>query len=96
MRRNRVVRYVDLIHNNILPMEALTNIFKYYNIYFNEYGYIIESSMNDLIESNDENNVLLIIVYTMTRVYESILLKYSALDVNTEEAKNLKVCVLYV
>ncbi|XP_074028152.1 uncharacterized protein isoform X2 [Leptinotarsa decemlineata] len=92
-RRENVVRYIDMVHCNILPIEALANIFKFYHANYNDYGSIIESSLSSMLQADDENTIYLVIVYTLTVVYEEIVRKLSVVDINTDEAKHLKLLV---
>lgn len=59
-----------------------------------EYEPIIESSLNEMNKCTDENTIFLVIIYTLTMVYEDIIDKHNVVDINTEEAKKLKVCVV--
>lgn len=47
--------------------------------------------MKDLTNLEDDNTILLVILYTLTTIYENMLQKYNAVDITTIEARNLKV-----
>ncbi|KAJ8980033.1 hypothetical protein NQ317_019721, partial [Molorchus minor] len=84
-RRVYVVKYVDLVHYNVLPTECLGYIYKYYYSYNKEFGPIIESSLLSMATAADENILFMVIIYTLTIVYENILNKHGVVDLRTNE-----------
>ncbi|CAH1119705.1 unnamed protein product [Phaedon cochleariae] len=92
-RRKQVVRFVDLVHVDILPITVLSNVFKLYHVNFKEYGPIIESSLKCMADDPDENTILFMIIHTLASCFEDILKKHHAVDINTEEAKHLQLLV---
>ncbi|KAG5867175.1 hypothetical protein JTB14_030925 [Gonioctena quinquepunctata] len=89
-RREYVVKFISLAHDSVLPVEALGHVFKFYHVYNEEYGSIIENSLSSISQAEDENTIFLVIVFTLTVVYEEIMKKHSMVDANTDEAKHLK------
>lgn len=42
-------------------------------------------------KSNDDNAILLVVLSTLTMVYEDIFQKHNVVDITTDEVKKLKV-----
>lgn len=60
---------------------------------------MIESSLSAMAKK-DEDTFLMMVIYTLTISYEQITKKYNAVDLTTQEVKDLKVtlntlCSLY-
>ncbi|KAJ8959310.1 hypothetical protein NQ318_021996, partial [Aromia moschata] len=89
-RRAHVVQFVNLVHHNILPTQCLAYVFKYYYAYNKEFGPIIESSLMSMAAAPDENVILMMVVYTLSVIYENVITKRGAIDLRTEDANNIK------
>ncbi|VEN56266.1 unnamed protein product [Callosobruchus maculatus] len=82
--------YLSLTHVGILPLEESAFAYRYYLKFNDEFGDIIERSMQYHIQSDSKTQLLLVILHTLISEYERILERYTVVAKNTQEFCDLR------
>ncbi|XP_050308863.1 uncharacterized protein LOC126745179 [Anthonomus grandis grandis] len=90
--RTRFCKFILSIYQmaclEILPVDSISVIFKYYDKYQNQYGTVIETILTNIFNKN-ENWLPMLVVNTLSLCYEDVLHKYGVVDYMSHEAKQI-------
>uniref|UniRef100_A0A6P7F6H1 Cohesin subunit SA-3-like n=1 Tax=Diabrotica virgifera virgifera TaxID=50390 RepID=A0A6P7F6H1_DIAVI len=88
-RRRLLEAYVNAIHLGVLPIQTLHKLYKYFYLFNEDYGKLIEASLQ-VIHGMDPLSPPYVVHHTLKEVYEGILNRYNGVvDIRSEEGKEL-------
>ncbi|XP_030768062.1 cohesin subunit SA-1-like isoform X2 [Sitophilus oryzae] len=91
-RQKYIANFVKIAGFGVLPMKIVSNIFKYYQKYDNDYGQLIEQILTRIWES-EKNWVPVLVINSIVLLYEAYIRRHDAIDIRSEDAKDiLKLC----
>ncbi|CAH1975143.1 unnamed protein product [Acanthoscelides obtectus] len=84
------VDYINLGKMGVMSADNFAFAYKYYLKFNEEFGAIIDKSIDMNAQSPSKINILFIICYTMIYVYEAILKKFTLVPTNVDEFRDLR------